>query len=168
MVEKRFCVTGDSQKIFNVGLRAALIGKVGDYNSKLHSVNMLDKNEVRISASGSSDNVTTFYQYVKNNDVRAEKNAEMYKVTELIDCDAAEINYTNYHESFASEQQGKTRVVAQKMLSSIDNNGKTSEEKLSLIEKQITLMADALENIGTTLKSIDKKPSGKTFDYVRR
>ena len=118
---------------------------------------MLDNNEVKITASGSYDNVTTFYQYVKNNDVRAEKNAEMYKVTELLDCDAAEINYTNYHESFASEQQGKTRVIAQKMLSSINSNGKTSEEKLSSIEKQITLMADALENIGTTLKSIDEK-----------
>jgi|GEM_PF-3564750 hypothetical protein len=30
MVEKRFCVTGDSQKIFDVGLRAGLIGKAGD------------------------------------------------------------------------------------------------------------------------------------------
>jgi hypothetical protein len=48
------------------------------------------------------------------------------------------------------------------MLSSIDNNGKTSEEKLSSIEKQITLMADALENIGTTLKSIDKKTANKS------
>jgi len=166
MVEKRFCVTGDSQKIFDVGLRAGLIGKAGDYNIKLHTDNMLDNNEVKITASGSYDNVTTFYQYVKNNDVRAEKNAEMYKVTELLDCDAAEINYTNYHESFASEQQGKTRVIAQKMLSSIIINGKTSEEKLSSIEKQITLMADALENIGTTLKSIDEKTLSKDIKRI--
>jgi acylphosphatase len=166
MVEKRFCVTGDSQKIFDVGLRAGLIGKAGDYNIKLHTDNMLDNNEVKITASGSYDNVTTFYQYVKNNDVRAEKNAEMYKVTELLDCDAAEINYTNYHESFASEQQGKTRFIAQKMLSSININGKTSEEKLSSIEKQITLMADALENIGTTLKSIDEKTLSKDIKRI--
>ena len=166
MVEKRFCVTGDSQKIFDVGLRAGLIGKAGDYNIKLHTDNMLDNNEVKITASGSYDNVTTFYQYVKNNDVRAEKNAEMYKVTELLDCDAAEINYTNYHESFASEQQGKTRVIAQKMLSSIIINGKTSEEKLSSIEKQITLMPDALENIGTTLKSIDEKTLSKDIKRI--
>jgi len=166
MVEKRFCVTGDSQKIFDVGLRAGLIGKAGDYNIKLHTVNILDNNEVKITASGSYDNVTTFYQYVKNKDVRAEKNAEMYKVTELLDCDAAEINYTNYHESFASEQQGKTRVIAQKMLSSINSNGKTSEEKLSSIEKQITLMADALENIGTTLKSIDEKTLSKDIKRI--
>lgn len=85
------------------------------------------------------------YQYVKNNDL-----------TELLDCYAAEINYTNHHESFASEQQGKTRVIAQQMLSSINSNGKTSEEKLSLIEKQITLMTDALKNIGTELKSMTK------------
>jgi len=41
---------------------------------------MLDNNEVKITASGSYDNVTTFYQYVKNNDVRAEKANVMYKV----------------------------------------------------------------------------------------
>jgi hypothetical protein len=42
------------------------------------------------------------------------------------------------------------------MLSSINSNGKTSEEKLSLIEKQITLMTDALKNIGMELKSMTK------------
>jgi hypothetical protein len=162
MVEKRFCVTGESKGIFEVGLRAGLIGKAGDYNIKLHTVNVLDKNEVKITASGVYDNVTTFYQYVKNNDLRADKIGQIYRVTELLDCDAAEINYTNYHESFASEQQGKTRVIAQQMLSSINSNGKTSEEKLSSIEKQIKLMTDALENIGTTLKSIDKKTENKS------
>jgi hypothetical protein len=162
MVEKRFCVTEESKGIFEVGLRAGLIGKAGDYNIKLHTVNVLDKNEVKITASGSHDNVTTFYQYVKINDLRADKIGEMYRVTELLDCDAAEINYTNYHDSFASEQQGKTGVIAQQMLSSINSNGKTSEEKLSSIEKQITLMADALKNIGTTLKSIDEKTANKS------
>ncbi len=37
----------------------------------------------------------------------------------MLDCNAAEINFTNYHESFAIEQQGKACVIAQKMLSSL-------------------------------------------------
>jgi hypothetical protein len=43
------------------------------------------------------------YQYVKNNDLRADKIGQMYRVTELLNCYAAEINYTNYHDSFASK-----------------------------------------------------------------
>ena len=44
----------------------------------------------------------------------------MYKVGQMLDCNAAEINFSNYHESFAIEQQGKTCVIAQKMLSSLE------------------------------------------------
>ena len=78
-----------------------------------------DENQVRVTASGSNDNVTNFYEYIKKNDVRAEKANMMYKVGQMLDCNAAEINFTNYHESFAIEQQGKTCIIAQKMLSSL-------------------------------------------------
>jgi len=37
-------------------------------------------NQVRVTASGSYDNVTNFYEYIKKNDVRAEKANVMYKV----------------------------------------------------------------------------------------
>ncbi|MFZ0897415.1 MAG: hypothetical protein WAZ77_23165 [Candidatus Nitrosopolaris sp.] len=66
------------------------------------------------------DNVTNFYEYIGKNDVWAEKANVMYKVGQMLDCNAAEINFSNYHESFAIEQQGKTCVIAQKMLSSLE------------------------------------------------
>jgi hypothetical protein len=65
------------------------------------------------------DNVTNFYEYIKKNEVWAEKANVMYKVGQMLDCNAAEINFSNYHKSFAIEQQGKTCVIAQKMLSSL-------------------------------------------------
>jgi hypothetical protein len=74
---------------------------------------------MRVTASRSYDNVTNFYEYIKKNDVRAEKANVMYKVGQMLDCNAAEFNFTNYHESFAIEQQDKTCVIAHKMLSSL-------------------------------------------------
>ena len=120
MVEKSFYIKGENIGIFDFGLRAGLIGKAGDQNIKLHTTIMPDdENQVRVTPSGSYGNVTNFYEYIKNNDVRAEKANVMYKVGQMLDCNAAEINFTNYHESFAIEQQGKTCVIAQKMLSSL-------------------------------------------------
>jgi len=120
LVEKRFYNKGESKRIFDFGLRAGLIGKAGDQNIKLHTTIMPDdENQVRVTASGSCDNVTNFYEYIKKNDVRAEKANVMYKVGQMLDCNAAEINFTNYHVSLAIEQQGKTCVIAQKMLSSL-------------------------------------------------
>jgi hypothetical protein len=81
LVEKRFYIKGESKWIFDFGLRAGLIGKAGDQNIKLHTTIMPDdENQVRVTASGSYDNVTNFYEYIKKNDVRAEKANVRYKV----------------------------------------------------------------------------------------
>jgi hypothetical protein len=52
-----------------------------------------DEDQVRITASGSYDNVTNFYEYIKKNNVRAEKINVMYIVWQMFDCNAAEINF---------------------------------------------------------------------------
>jgi hypothetical protein len=83
----------------------------------------------------------------------------MYDVTNIQEYDAADINFTNYHESFSNEQQGKTRVIAENMLSTIKQNGEQSEKKLSSVEQQLELMRHTLEGIGNTLKNIDKNTS---------
>ncbi|MGB7955785.1 MAG: hypothetical protein WCF23_17565 [Candidatus Nitrosopolaris sp.] len=49
-----------------------------------------DENQVRVTASGSYDNVTNFYEYIKKNDVRTEKANVMYEVGQMLDCNAAE------------------------------------------------------------------------------
>jgi hypothetical protein len=157
MVEITFDIRGDN--IFDVGLRAGLIGKAGDYNIKLHTTNIINDNKVRVIAIGSSHNIYDFHEYVSKNDVRADKIGSMYDVTHIQEHDAADINFTNYHESFSNEQQGKTRVIAKNMLSTIKQNGEQSEKKLSAIEQQLELMRDALEGIGNTLRNIDKNTS---------
>lgn len=62
-------IKGESKGIFDFGLWAGLIGKAGDQNFKLHTTIMPeDEYQVRVTASGSYDNVTNFYEYIKKND----------------------------------------------------------------------------------------------------
>jgi hypothetical protein len=64
MVERIFYIKGDN--VFNVGLRAGLVGKAGDYNIKLHTTNMVNDNKVRVITSGRSHNICDFMNmYIK-------------------------------------------------------------------------------------------------------
>jgi acylphosphatase len=144
MVERIFFINGEEDEIFNVGLGSNLIGKAGDYNIKLHTTNLIDKKQVRIIASGFEESIEQFRQYIENRDIRPGKDGHPpYKVSNMEEYDAYNINFTNYHESFWAEQHGRTRVIA--------------ELKLSNMEKQLALILKSFEIMITSLKSIDRK-----------
>jgi acylphosphatase len=134
MVERIFCIEGDNEEIVNVGLPANLMGRAGQYNIKLHTSNLDNEGQVRIIASGSSESIESFHEYVTANDMRFQsKGKPPYKVTALDEHAAFNIAFSNYHESFSNEQNGRTRFIAENKLESIDSK---------------------LDEINTTLKDI--------------
>src|SRR6478672_3354223 len=104
MVERIFCIEDDNEEIVIVGLRANVMGRAGQYNIKLHTSNLDNEGQVRIIASGSSESIESFHEYVTANDMRFQsKGKPPYKVTALNEHDAFNIAFSNYHDSFGNE-----------------------------------------------------------------
>jgi acylphosphatase len=142
MVDKEFYIKGD--KIFGVGLRFSLVGLGGDYNIKVQAVNDRIDQRVKVVASGSSQNISSFHNYVQNNDVRYFKDeSSQYAVTEIKKYSGPKIDFSNYQNSLNIEQIGK-------MLYTAGNNLPKIETKIDSIDSNV-------KDMNTTLKSIDKK-----------
>jgi acylphosphatase len=149
MVDKIFFITGE--KIFDVGLRFSLVGLGGDYNVKVQAVNERANERVKVVASGSSQNILQFYNYIQNNDIRYFKDENSkYTVTEIKKYSGPKIDYNNYRNSLNIEQTGKILYTAGNKLPKI-------ETKIESIDNNVSSMNKNIEGMSENLKSIDKK-----------
>jgi acylphosphatase len=149
MVDKVFYIKGD--KIFDVGLRFSLVGLGGDYNIKVQAVNDRTDQRVKVVASGSSQNISSFYDYVQRNDIRFFKDENSkYAVTDIENYSGPKIDFSNYQNSLNIEQIGKMLYTAGNKLPNI-------ETKIDSIDKNVISMNKSVEGMTESLRSIDKK-----------
>jgi len=142
MVDKIFYITGNN--IFDVGLRFSLVGLGGEYNIKVQAVNERTDDRVKVVASGNIQNISKFYSYVQDNDIRYFKDKNnQYNVTEIKNYSGPRIDYTNYQNSLNVEQIGKMLY--------------TAGNKLPKIETKIDSIDNSVKQMNTTLQSINNK-----------
>lgn len=133
------CCT-ESDEIFNVGFRPALMGKAAEYGLKFAASNIQDEKDekVQVLVSGSSNIINSFYQFVTNNDVRVKKRgaSPTYRMTELEEYDGPNIDWNGYQLSFMSEQMYKGFHEANIRLTSIEDKLKPANNRVKSAKKR--------------------------------
>lgn len=118
-----FYIKGAPDDIFNKGFRPALMGTAAELGLKSAASNIRDKTNPRVQviASGSSDVITSFHQYVKENDIRVKKSQGQYTVGDLQEYSGPNIDWSGYQMSAMFEQMYKGFNEANERLSSIES-----------------------------------------------
>jgi acylphosphatase len=150
MVNKIFYITGESEQIFQVGLRPAVLGLAKRFDVKTDPINIEDEKRVRVLASGSSSNIIAFRNYIESHDIRVRKEGPIYSVTDIERYTGPKIDWNFVHLSSISEQMSKGFEAANNAL------GTTNSELYSIHDK-LDKMDDKFGVIGNTLKHIDDK-----------
>jgi acylphosphatase len=147
MVNKVFYITGE--KIFDVGFRPALQGLEDEFDIKAHASNERRENRVRVVATGSSKNIKSFYEYVRDNDIRVKKQESPYQLSDIKQYRGT-VDWNDLRIKSVSEQLYKGFDKANSNLGNI--NG-----KLSLIDTKLDTMDSKFGSIRETLQQIYKK-----------
>jgi acylphosphatase len=79
---RRFYVAGDA-KIFDVGLRPALLGEGSEYSLRIACENQRDKKRVEVVVSGKLKDIEEFHSHIAGHDIRLFPEDKMYEVTPL-------------------------------------------------------------------------------------
>ncbi|MCJ7457239.1 hypothetical protein MUP07_10955 [Candidatus Bathyarchaeota archaeon] len=79
---RRFYLTGEA-KIFDVGLRPALLGEASEYGLQIACDNQRDKNRVEVVAGGKLKDIEGFHNHISEHDIRLFPEEKMYEVTPL-------------------------------------------------------------------------------------
>jgi len=122
MADMIFYIQGKEDDIFNKGSRPALMGTAAELGLKSAASNVRDKAKPRVQvlASGSYDVITSFHQYVNDNDIRVKKSEGQYKVGDLQEYNGPNIDWSGYQMSAMFEQMYKGFNEANERLSSIE------------------------------------------------
>jgi hypothetical protein len=157
MVDRIFYISGDDERIFNVGLLPGVLGKAKRFHVKTDPVNLEEEKRVRVLVSGTFEGVTAFHMFVKENDVRIKPIGTMYHVTDLEVYKGPKIDWNYIGLSSISEQMEKGFHEAITGLQKIDQKISTVNNELSYIKDKFEIMDQKFRSIGETLKSIDNK-----------
>jgi acylphosphatase len=161
MVERIFSIRGEN--IFDVGLRFSLIELAGEYNVRVQPVNLRHENRVQVVASGSVQNIESFYYYISKNDVRYLKHPKSpYSLSEMKDYNDSKIDFESYRQSFMTGQLGKilyNAIPMQKNLKSVDSKLDAVIENTNEMKNDMSEMKGGILDIASTLKNIDKNIS---------
>jgi acylphosphatase len=122
MTDMIFYIEGETEDIFNKGFRPALMGTAAELGLKSAASNIRDKTKPRVQvlASGSYDVITSFHQYIKDNDIRVKKTKGHYEVGDLEEYSGPNIDWSGYQMSAMFEQMYKGFNEANERLSSIE------------------------------------------------
>lgn len=150
MVDKIFYIEGDSEQIFQVGLRPAVLGLAKRFSVKTDPINLEDEKKVRVLASGSTSSIMAFRDYIAEHDIRIRKEGPVYSVSGIEQYTGPKIDWNFVQLSSISEQMSKGFDVANIALGG-------ANEKLSSIQDKLDVMDEKFGSIGNTLKDINKK-----------
>lgn len=156
MVDRIFYIKEDSGSIFDTGLRDSLLAKAKRFHVKIDTANIEEEQKVQVLASGNSEDVMGFYEYLKENTRRLKPGA-MYVVTDLEVYKGQKIDWNYIGLSYISEQMDKGFHETITGLQKIDQNISTVKSELSAIRDKFEIMDQYFGSIGATLKNIDNK-----------
>lgn len=156
MVDRIFYIKEDSGSIFDTGLRGGLLAKAKRFHVKIDTANLEEEQKVQVLASGNSEDVMAFHEYLKEN-TRHLKPGVMYEVTDLEVYKGQKIDWNYIRLSYISEQMDKGLHETITGLQKIDQNISTVKRELSTIRDKFEIMDQYVGSIGATLKDIDNK-----------
>jgi acylphosphatase len=155
MVEMVFYIEGTAESIFDVGFRPALVGKASEYGVRLHASNLRKQKKVRVIASGDTDSIREFYEFVENKDIRLlQHKLPDYTVGELKDYEGPGIDWDGYNLQFMSEQLTKGMMAANERLKELERLQELTSinSTLNTLENKFGVIGDTLEEINKRLK----------------
>jgi acylphosphatase len=156
MVDRIFYIKEDSGSIFDTGIRDGLLAKAKRFHVKIDPANIEEEQKVQVLASGNSEDVMAFHEYLKEN-TRRLKPGVMYEVSDLEVYKGQKIDWNYIGLSYISEQMDKGFHEAITGLQKIDQNISTVKSELSSIRDKFEIMDQYFGSIGVTLKNIDNK-----------
>jgi hypothetical protein len=156
MVDRIFYIKEDSGSIFDTGLRGSLLAKAKRFHVKIDTANIEEEQKVQVLASGNSEDVMGFYEYLKEN-TRRLKPGVMYVVTDLEVYKGQKIDWNYIGLSYISERMDKGFHETITGLQKIDQNISTVKSELSAIRDKFEIMDQYFGSMGATLKNIDNK-----------
>lgn len=103
MVLKRFCVVADGN-VFDVGLRLALIKHGVDYGLKVAARNLLKEDKVEVIVKGKDEDIKSFWNAIKEEDIRLLDGGGKYSVSDLEDYLGPEPDWSYRTSAFMAEE----------------------------------------------------------------
>jgi acylphosphatase len=153
MVDRIFYIKEDTGSIFDTALRDGLLAKAKRFHVKIDTANIEEEQKVEVLASGNSEDVMAFHEYLKGNSRRL-KPGVMYEVTDLEVYKGQKIDWNYIGLSYISEQIDKGFHETITGLQKIDQNISTVKHEL---RNKFEIMDQYFGSIGAILKNIDNK-----------